>query len=75
MLVEVPAFGFNESLGLTKKSISINFSRANTEFCLSLHCNSDDSYLFVNEKEILKCKATIKMLILGLNFLIEMKTL
>ena len=75
MLGEVPAFGFNASLGLTKKNISINFSRANTEFCFSLHCNGDNSYLFVNEKEILNCKATKKMLILELNFLIEMKML
>ena len=75
MLGEVPAFGFNAGLGLTKKNISINFSRANTEFCLSLHCNSDNSYLFVNEKEILKCEATIKMLIIELNFLRKMKML
>ena len=75
MLSEVPAFGFNASLGLTKKNTSINFSRANKEFCLSLHCNADNSYLFVNEKEILKYKATIKILILELNFLTEMKML
>ena len=30
------------------------------KFCLSLHCNADNSYLFVNEKEIFKFKAENK---------------
>ena len=33
-----------------KKKFSINFSKGNTKFCLSLHCNGDNSYLFVNGK-------------------------
>ena len=30
---------------------SINFSKANTTFCLSLHYNGDESYLYVNKTE------------------------
>ena len=36
---------------------SPNFTIANKIFCLSLHCNDDDSYLFVNGKEVIKFKA------------------
>ena len=36
---------------------SPNFTVANKTFCLSLHYNSDDSYLFVNGKEFIKFKA------------------
>ena len=34
-----------------------NFTVDNKNFCLSLHYNGDDSYLFVNSKEIVKFKA------------------
>ena len=33
---------------------SINFTKANTKFCLSLHYNRVNRYLFVNGKEIHK---------------------
>ena len=36
---------------------SINFTKENTKFCLSLHYNGADSYLFVNGIEIIKFKA------------------
>ena len=36
---------------------SPNFNTANKAFCLSLHYNDDDSYLFVNGKEVIKFKA------------------
>ena len=36
---------------------SINFTKKNTKFCLSLHSNGANNYLFVNGKEIIKCKA------------------
>ena len=39
-----------------QKEISINFSKANTKFCLSLHYNGNDSYLYVNKTEIYKFK-------------------
>ena len=36
---------------------SINFAKEKTKFCLSLHCNGSNSYLFVNGTEIIKFKA------------------
>ena len=36
---------------------STNFTVANIKFCLRLHCNGDNSYLFVNCKEIINFKA------------------
>ena len=35
---------------------SPNFSEENKTFCLSQHYNRDDSYLFVNGKEVTKFK-------------------
>ena len=43
-----------------KRKIDINFSKAETKFCFSLHYNSDNSYLFVSEKETYKFKASDK---------------
>ena len=39
-----------------EKFYSINFTRGNTKFCLSLHYNRTNSYLFVNGTEIIKFK-------------------
>ena len=36
---------------------SVNFTKTNTKFCLSLHYNGANSYLFFNVTEIHKCKA------------------
>ena len=36
---------------------STNFAVDNKTFCLSLHYNGDNSYLFVNGKEIIKFRA------------------
>ena len=55
-----PSFGINGSFGSPDEKISIDFTKANTKFCLSLHCNADNSYLFVNGKEIIKFKANNK---------------
>ena len=35
---------------------SINFTVTNQKFCLSLHYNGENSYLFVNDTEIYKFK-------------------
>ena len=40
-----------------EKFYSINFTEKNKKFCLSLHCNKANSYLFVNGTEIHKFKA------------------
>ena len=57
MLGEESAFTINGSFSAPGKKIIINFIKSKTEFCLSLHYNSDNSYLFVNGKEIFKLKA------------------
>ena len=36
---------------------SINFTEKNKKFCLRLRYNEENSYLFVNVKEIIKFKA------------------
>ena len=40
-----------------RKMYSINFTVTKKKFCLSLHYNGTDSYLFVNSTEIYKFKA------------------
>ena len=42
------------------KIINIIKSKANTKFCLSLHYNGDNSYLFVNGKKFFKFKTDNK---------------
>ena len=39
-----------------EKMYSINFTLTKKKFCLSLHCNGANSYLFVNGIEICKVK-------------------
>ena len=41
--------GVNGSTDAAEKNISINFSKANAKFCLSLYYNADESYLNVNK--------------------------
>ena len=53
-------FSINGSFGAPEKKFSINFSKANTNFSLSLPYNADNSYLFVDGKEIFKFKAVNK---------------
>ena len=52
--------GINGNFGSPEKRFSINFTKANSKFCLSLDYNYDSSYLFVNGKEIYKFKANNK---------------
>ena len=40
-----------------EKLYAINFIKHDTKFCLSLHYNEANSYLFVNGTEIIKFKA------------------
>ena len=51
-----PTQGLEHTL-TAEKLYSINFTKENTKFCLSLHYNGANSYLFVNGKEIIKFKA------------------
>ena len=49
--------GLGEHSLTAEKMYSINFTNINEKFCLSLHYNGANSYLFVNGKEIVKFKA------------------
>ena len=51
-----PTQGLEHRLS-AKKMYLINFTEQNKKFCLSLHYNGPNSYLFVNGKEIHKFKA------------------
>ena len=55
--------GINDTTLYTEKLYSQNFTEANKKFVLSLHYNSDNSYLFVNSKQELKFKAKNKEII------------
>ena len=71
VLGEGDTFGINGSFGAPEKKFSFNFTKAITKFCLSLHCNVDNSYLLLMEKKSLDLKSTIKMLICQLSFVSE----
>ena len=47
----------NNTTIYAEKIYSPNFTLDDKIFCLSLHCNSDNSYLFANGKEVCKFKA------------------
>ena len=51
-----PTQGLEHTLS-AEKMYSINFTVTGKKFCLSLHYNGANSYLFVNGKEIIKFKA------------------
>ena len=46
-----------ESTLTAEKMCSINFTVTKNKFCLSLHYNGGNGYLFVNGREIIKFKA------------------
>ena len=46
-------YGINGSFGSPQKRFSINFSKANTKFCLSLHFNGDNSCFLLMERKSL----------------------
>ena len=50
ILGEGPTYGINGSFGSPEKTFSINFTKANTKFCLIWHSNADNSFVFVNGK-------------------------
>ena len=52
-----PTEGLGEHSLTAEKMYLINFTKDNTKFCLSLHYNGANSYLFVNRTEIIKFKA------------------
>ena len=59
--------GLTEGLGehslSAEKTYSINFTKVNAKFCLSIHYNGANSYLFVNATEINKFLAKDSMIV------------
>ena len=49
----------------TEKMYSINFTVTKKKFCLSLHYNGTNSYLFLNGMEIIKFKAKDSEIVLS----------
>ena len=58
-----PRQGLGEHSLSDEKMYSINFTKVNPKFCLSLHYNEANSYLFVNATEIHKLTAKGSMTI------------
>ena len=61
VLDEGDTFGINGNICTQERKFSINFSKARTTFCLSLHFNGDNSYWCVNGKKSISLKQMIKM--------------
>ena len=59
-----PTQGLEHTL-TTEKMYSISFTFTRTKFCLSLHYNGVNSYLFVNRTEIYKFKANDSEIVVG----------
>ena len=57
ILCEGPTKRLDDTTLTAEKKYSINFTDHNKKFCLSLHYNGANSYLFVNDTEINKFKA------------------
>ena len=55
-------------LNAGEKKITVNFTKGNKSFSLSVHYNGDTSYLFVNETRVCKFNAHIS---LGMSFVEE----
>ena len=52
-----PTKGLGKDSLTAEKMYSVNFTKENTKFCLGLHYNGANSYLFVDGTEIIKFKS------------------
>ena len=59
-----PTQGLEHTL-TAEKMYLINFTLTKKKFCVSLHCNGANSYLFVNGTEIYKFKAKDSEIVMG----------
>ena len=57
ILGEDPTQGLDGTTLTSEKKYSINFTKSRKKFCLTLHYNGANSYLFVNGTKIIKVKA------------------
>ena len=58
---EGPTDDIDDIVGTGGNKRGINLTKAKTKFCLSLHCNDDNSYSFVTEKNLISLKPTTKI--------------
>ena len=69
ILDEASTFGFRfQNLDHQRKKLLLILLKQTQNFCFSLHYNADNSYLFVNGKEVIKFKTDKKMLTFQLDF-------
>ena len=59
ILGEGPKEGFDDTTLTVENKYSINFTESRKKFCLSLHYNGANNYLFVKVIEIHKFKARL----------------
>ena len=71
ILDEGPTSAINGSFGSSVKKFSINFTKANTKFCLSLHILLIIVICLLMEKKSLNSRLTIKTITFQLSFLLE----
>ena len=45
----VPIYGINGKCGSEGKKFSVNFSKSNRRFCLSLHCYDDNNFCLMEK--------------------------
>ena len=57
ILGKVSTQGLDDSTLTAEAQFSFNFSRSNRKFCLSLHYNGSNSFLFANTTKIYQFKA------------------
>ena len=60
-----------EALLHKENKIDFKFTKVKTKFCLSLHYNADNSYLFVNGKDVCEFKASNKNIVFHVDFVLE----
>ena len=58
-------------VALVHQRNNINVSKVKTKFCLGLHYNADNNYLFVSGKEICKSKLSNKIINFNLNLVLD----
>ena len=52
-----PTQGIDDTTLTAEAQYSVNFSRSNRKFCLSMHYNGSNSFLYVNATKIYRFKA------------------
>ena len=71
LLEKGDAFGFNWTFSAPEKKLVSILVKQTQKICLSLHCNADNSYLFVNGREIFKFNVDNKNVNFPIQFCLE----